>query len=264
MTAQYACMVASMAIAVVSNILQIISLVCLSITLIPQVVQNYRLKSTDKLSAATIILSVTGIEVTLVYLIWTHELPIRSAAYGIFIGISLFIGCQIKYYRHEQELNFQPIIEKSNYRLLTRYLQFIGNYILFLICLLMSGLLLYYIFELTKSHLWISKVIGTVVATIIDRIAFIPQIVLTIRMRSAVGYSLMFIIIDLISAATGIIATCLQENIDAVPLLSFLNLFVFQLLMMILKLCIFPDKKESRNHVQPEYQENNDSNGKYH
>jgi uncharacterized protein with PQ loop repeat len=114
----------------------------------------------------------------------------------------------------------------------------------------MNGLALYYIFELTKFNRWIPKSIGGGIPIITDSIGSIPQIILIIRMKSAAGCSLTSIIIDYVGAIAGIISVCLLKEIDIVPLISFINLFVFQMAIMILKLCVFPDKNKNKSKVQ--------------
>ena len=234
-------------------VFQIISSVSTIITLLPQAFLNYRLKSTNNLSPFTIILWIIGAQVSAVYLIWMQELLIISLAYAVFAAIALFIGCQIRYYKREKELVFPAEIKDPKSRLLFKYIMFTGNYILLVICSLMNGLALYYIFEITKSHSWVSKSIGSIVPTITDTIGFVPQIILIIRMKSAAGYSLLFILTEYIGSIAGIISVFLLESIDIVPLISFINLFIFQMIIMILKLCVFPDKNRNKNesNIQP-------------
>ena len=62
-------------------------------------------------------------------------------------------------------------------------------------------------------------------------------------MRSAIGYSLLFIITEIIGSISGIISVCLENKIYIVPLISFINILVFQLIIMVLKLFIFPERK---------------------
>lgn len=226
-----------MANKIASNVFQIISLIFIILTLLPQVILNYRLKHTKNFSTMTIILVIIGAEVTFVYLIWSGELIIISIAFGIFISTGLFIGCQIKYY------------EEKNIKIWIKRLKFLGHYLLFLIWSITNGLALYYIFELTKSHLWIPKLIGAIVPVVIDSITFIPQIILIIQMKSAVGYSLLSIIAELIGSISGPISTFLQEYFDIVPLITFISIFISQLIMIILKLCIFPDKISSESQI---------------
>jgi uncharacterized protein with PQ loop repeat len=212
----------------------------MTITFLPQVILNFRLKHTKNLSTTTIILWIIGAEITVVYLIWANEFVIICVAYGIFTGLAIFIGCQIRYYKRKKESE----ISKSKFQLLKRCLQFLGNYILLLIWSLINGLALYYIFELTKSRSWIPPLIGNILPTIIDAIGFIPQIILIIRMRSAIGYSLLFIITEIIGSISGTISVCLENKIYIVPLISFINILVFQLIIMVLKLFIFPERKK--------------------
>ena len=89
--------------AIFLRVLHIISLSCMTITLFPQVILNFRLKHTKNLSTTTIILWIIGAEITVVYLIWANELVIICVAYGIFTGLAIFIGCQIKYYKRKKE-----------------------------------------------------------------------------------------------------------------------------------------------------------------
>jgi len=237
-----------MANVIVSNVFQIISLIFIIITLFPQAFLNYRLKNTKHFSKITIILIVLGAQVTLTYLIWSKELIIISIAFGIFIGIGLFIGCQLIYYEEKNQLILLNKLTKKT--LLIKRLRFLGNYILFLIWSTTNGLALYFIFELTKFKSWIPQAIGAIVPVVIDSVTYIPQIILIIRLKSTVGCSLLAIITELLASGSGIISSCLQEYFDIVPIITFIAIFISQIVMLILKLIIFPNKKETSSQVQ--------------
>ena len=133
-----------------------------------------------------------------------------------------------------------------------KYFEFIGNYLLLLLCSLVVGLAFYYVFELTRSHSWLTKVIGTVIPTLVDALGFIPQIILVIKRKSAHGYSLTFILTDMLGSVTGIISVCLWEKIDIVPLISFIGLFLFQAILFVLKMIIFRGREARQsNQISP-------------
>lgn len=232
-------------------VFQVIASVSTIITLLPQALLNYRRKSTDHLSAFTIILWTAGAEVSAVYLIWTYELLIISSAYAAFAGIALFIGCQIRFYHRKKPLVLPAKFQGKRCQLFMTYVIFAGNYILLLLGALMNGLALYHIFELTKSRSWASKLIGSIIPTITDSIGFIPQIILIIRKKSASGYSLLFILTEFIGAIAGIVSVFLLETFDVVPLISFLDLFIFQMIILVLKVCVFTEKRRKRNNILP-------------
>ena len=168
------------------------------ITLLPQAVLNYRLKSVTNLSLLAVILWSLGVEVSGV---WAKALLIISVAYGLFTGIAIVIGCQMRFDRIENE-------ERST----SKYLEFIANYLLLLLCSLVVGLAFYYLFEWTRSHLWIINVIGIVLPTAVD----------------ALGFALIVIL----GSITAIISVCLLERIDIVPWISFIiNLFVLKMII---------------------------------
>lgn len=61
-------------------------------------------------------------------------------------------------------------------------------------------------------------------------------------MKSSDGYSLLSIISELIPSLSGIISASLAEHFDYVPLVTFISIIVSQLIMIILKLFIYPHK----------------------
>jgi len=252
-----------MANAAVSNVFQIFTLISIITQYLPQAFLNYRLQSTRNLSTASIILWTVGGEISLVYLVWTNQLLIISVAYSIATGIALFIACQIKYYEQRKELS-QSIITKTRCRLLTKRLQFLGNYILLLTASVMNALGLYYIFELTKSYSLVSQLIGSIIPPLVDSVGFIPQIIMIIRVRSADGYSFISIITELGGSICGIISVCILDEIDIVPLISFVSLVVFELVMTVLKFCFSPCGFKPKEKASLDSQTNANTNSECH
>ena len=235
---------------IVANVFQIISLIFYIFTLIPQVLLNYRLKNTSNLSLITVCLWIIGAEVSLFYLIWTKQLIFISISYGIFTLTAIFIVCQMKFYEKRNE--------KRKFK---KYFEFLGNYLLLLISSLINGFAFYYIFELSREHQWISQTIGIVIPSLIDGIGFIPQIIKIVQMKSSYGYSLLFILSDLFSSTMGLISVCLQDKIDIVPLISFISLIVFQSILFVLKLFVYPREKTISSELFDNDQNENPSGG---
>ncbi|CAF1416139.1 unnamed protein product [Adineta steineri] len=203
----------------------------------------------NNLSTSTIILSwIVGSGVTLVYLIWTDEILIIAAAYAVFIAIALFIGCQIKYYDQEKQSISPSVSQKS------KYFQFIINYMLLLFLSSICGILLYYVLQLTKSHLYMSVLIGGVILGIIDSIGYLPQIILIIQMRSAVGFSSLTAVTEVIGFTAASISICLEHHIDIIPMASFIPVLIFNIILLALTLCIFPDTNKNGNRIQSDYE----------
>ncbi|CAF3591143.1 unnamed protein product [Adineta steineri] len=223
------------------------------IALLPQALLNYRLQNTNNLSTTTIILWTIGSEITLIYLIWTDEILIIAATYAVFIAIALFIGCQIKYYDQEKQSISPSVSQKS------KYFQFLINYMLLLFLSSICGILLYYVLQLTKSHLYMSVLIGGIIPTIIDSIAYFPQIILIIQMRSAVGVSSLMILTELIGFTAGTISICLEQHIDIIPMSSFVAMIIFNLILLVLTLCIFRNTNKNENGTQSDYELGQDS-----
>ncbi|CAF1357494.1 unnamed protein product [Adineta steineri] len=225
------------------------------IALLPQALLNYRLQNTNNLSTTTIILWTIGSEITLVYLIWTNEILIIAATYAVFIAIALFIGCQIKYYDQEKQPINPSVSQKS------KYFQFLINYMLLLFLCFIFGILLYYILQLTKSHLYMSVLIGGIIPTIIDSIGYFPQIILIIQMRSAVGFSSLMVLTELIGFTAGTISICLEHHIDRIPMSSFIAMIIFNIILLVLTLCIFQHTNKEENRTQSDYELGQDSKG---
>jgi len=250
-----------MANVIALSVFEIISLIFVIITLFPQAFLNYRLKNTKNFSKTTIILILVGAQVTFIYLVWSHELVIISVSFGIFISVGLFIRCQIKYYEERNQLILSTDLTKKP-SLLIKRLKFLRNYLILLLFSTMNGFGLYYIFELTKSKPWVPKLIGAIIPVVVDTVTYIPQIVLIIRMKSSTGYSLLSIISELIASMSGIISACLQEHFDVVPLVTFISIFLSQVIMIILKLFIYPKKKSTEDEFLPENIANTDFESK--
>ena len=183
-----------------------------------------------------------------VYLAWSRELLIPCIGSALFVGVALLIACQIDYYATKSgHAPLKSIL--ARHPLLIKRLKFAENYVILLTGSAISGLALYYVFELTKSHSWAPKLIGTIIPTSILSISFIPQIVLVCRTKSAVGYSLVFIITDLLGASFGVAAVCLQKDIDVVPMISLLVIIIYQLSLLVLKVCVYPGKADEQSEA---------------
>ena len=232
-------------------VLEIISLICITVTLIPQIVLNYRLRNTAGLSTMSVMLWILSGEVSSVYLIWTKQMIIISIAYGIFVGMGVFIICQIVFY---QKHTTNIPITKSNFfsLLMERYLFFIRDFSVSVIICLMTGLGMYSLFELSKSNEWIPKLLGSIIPVIVDVISFLPQLVLILKTKSTAGYSTLFILTEAIGSICGIISVCLHDEIDITPLISFGSVAVFQLAILVFKIFIFHSNRGQDIKVWPE------------
>ena len=225
-----------------------------------QTILNYRLRSTHGRSIRTAILCMLGREATIVYLIWTRKLEITSVAYALFVNTVFLMGYQIKCYERNKGRH-QSAAMKSKYSLLMKVHEFLRNYILLLIWSIINGLVYYYLFEFTKSNIWIPKLIGAITSMITDSMRFIPEIVLIIRTKSIIGYRLGFIIVEMIGSLFGILTVCLQSKIDIVPLISFVVLLVFQLVILVLKLYAFLHKDVRLKKIWSKQQKDSSSFG---
>jgi uncharacterized protein with PQ loop repeat len=250
-----------MAKTVVSYVFEIISLICISITLIPQVVLNYRLQNTRGLSTTSVILWMLSGEVCSVYLIWTDQLVIISIADALFVGLAVVIICQIIYYTEEGK-TISTAESKLVRMRMKRYLVFARNVGIFSSVCVVNGLGVYYLFELSKSYGWIPKLLGAVIPVIVDTVSFIPQIILIFQTKSAAGYSLSFIITEVIGTICAIISVCLQEELDITPLISFSSITIFQLIILVLKLCLFRSEKTKKTKIWP-FSSNKNLGGMY-
>ena len=250
-----------MANTVAAQVLEIISLICITVTLIPQIVLNYRLQNTKGLSTISVMLWVLSGEVSSIYLIWTGQMVIISIAYGIFVGMGIFIICQITYYEQNM-INLSVAKTKFIDLLMKKYLIFLRNFSVSLIICVMSGLGMYFLFELSKSNEWVPKLIGSIIPVVVDSISFVPQVILIIKTKSTAGYSILFILTEVAGSLCGVISVCLHDEIDITPLISFASVAVFQLVILAFKLFIFRSDKDQDTKIWPECQsKNRDSNG---
>lgn len=59
------------------------------------------------------------------------------------------------------------------------------------------------------------------------------------------------------------ISACLEEHIDIVPLVTFTSIFLSEVVMITLKLCIYPDRNQISSETQPNIVETGKSKETY-
>jgi hypothetical protein len=236
-----------------SNIFSTISLVYITIISIPQAAINYQLQGIHDLSAGAMIAYILCGEAVAVCLIWSLDLMIISVAFTLFVSISFFIGCQIRYPERHKE-HCYPTTVTSEYSLVEECLQLSRYCIQLLAWSLMNGIAQYYLFVLTKSHIWIPRLIGIIILSVLDLTSLNSQHFVIIRAKLPIKYSVKFNIIKGIISILCLIAICLQPTIDIVSLISLILLVILQILLVVLKVCAFQRNSASMNKTPPREQ----------
>lgn len=226
-----------------SNIFSWISLIFVSILLIPQILHNYRRQTTAGLSKSMIVLWLIGAEIPAVYLLYSQQPVGITISWFIFSFNTLVILCQIHYYNPTTITNHTIAYRQKQFIL---YL-FISVVLSVIFCILL--LLLFNTSQSANSSFkWLPAVFGSVLSDSAIVLGFIPQIILIINNKSTAGISIVLILFDLIGCISGILAIGLH-SFDFVAILPFIIIFIFQSILLTFILYIYPNKSNTNSTI---------------
>lgn len=237
-------------------------LLCIIRTFLSQTCSNYRRNTTDYLTTIKMTLLNSMDEFNFFNWIWCFEAMFVMIFYGLIIIISVLIQYQIRYFgRERDEAQSKKVI--ANNSPWTKPVNLSTKSISLLALPIINWLIFRFSFESINSYSWTAKFIGTMVQLIVDSVGCIPQIIVIDRARSMIQYTIAFITIDVANMIFRIITVCLREHNQAITLVLFTCLILFQLMMIMIKLYFFCSEMLMDNEGRLELQSDNKSNGEY-
>ncbi|UJR18566.1 hypothetical protein I4U23_005473 [Adineta vaga] len=231
-----------------ANTFQAIASVYRVIISTTQAILNYQLQDIRDLSTGGMISHILCGKIIVIFLTCYHDLMITPTTFVLFVSLSFLLACQIKYSDRSNEHGHSTTIT-SKHLLLKESLTFSRYYIQILAWTVLNGLAHYHLFVLSKSHIWIPKLLGVFIPLVLDLVNFIPQNDVIISTKLPIKYSAKLNIIEVAISLFCLGAICLQVKINIVSLISLLLLILLQMLIAILKVCVLPSQSNLKNKM---------------
>ena len=218
-----------------SQVLGSLSVVCWSCLFIPQIYDNYKRSSTQGLNLSMCFIWCLSGAACAAYLIYEQESVSLVVQFSLMTFGSLLTMGQIFQYDTFRKDGITDYLKTS---LLTLFL------LVFYVALAAALLAL---FDYTKNETCVA-VLGSIVPSVGFAVGFFPQIYEIIKTKNARGYSAGLSLLDSTGCALASIALLLNGG-DPIGIVSYVVIFVFQYVMLLLKLK-FPGSTAGKAAVQ--------------
>lgn len=229
-------------VAVEVEILTSVTFVLTIIVLIPQLLLNIKLQSTEGLSAPMMILFLIGALAPAVYYIFTNQPIELTASWYSFSVVDMLILCQFSYYK--------PVFVKRT-TLWNRRIHFVIQFILLSLVSASGSAILYYVFEYsdTVGADWVVQVLGYLLPIIFTIAGYVFQLVLIMQSKSSEGISPGFILIDIVGCSVAIASISLNK-FNGAAIAPFATIIFCQIIMAICYYIIYPPPTPVEKEMQ--------------
>lgn len=211
-----------MAISTKEIVVQLFSVLAMILTFllwIPQIYQNYKMKTTDNFPAALVILWLASAILSTSYYVYTVQSPVLITCWVCFCFFSIIILYQIGLYNKKKAV-----------------------IILLVAIVVTTGSILgiYYMYKYWKAFQPHINLFNAIVPPILTVVGFLPQFYWIFKSKSTTGIALGMILVDVALCVCAIIALLVNDLKAYVGVIPFVIIGVAELGILVLKLFVFP------------------------